>query len=215
MSQAKISRCNRCFHEISWDKTRREQLNTTKPVTPDKQFIHECPKDGSGIVIVAAGFEQQAKEAYDKYLATKSGNTAAAAPTPAAQSTPQTPQQTTSSQDGQAAVAGIMNSQNLDQSVKIAFAEVLRQNQEFMQEYEARFQRMESQITDMTEQVNRLSKTVEDYVTYNPAAYSLTAIFHKLLPLVDMDKLKEQTALDKLESLKEDPTLNDQGNDKQ
>lgn len=208
MSQTKIPRCNRCFHEVSWDKTARERLSTTRPVTPDKQFIHECPKDGNDVVLVAVGFEQQAKEAYDKYIASKEGNTAAAtAATPLPPTVINQNQQPTSAQEGQAAVSAALNSQNLDQTMKIAFAELIRQNQEFMQEYEGRFQRMENQINTLIQQGAALAKTVEDYVTYNPAAYSLTAIFHKLLPLVDMDKLKEQTALEKLESMKEDPTL--------
>ncbi|MDN5844732.1 MAG: hypothetical protein L0H53_00485 [Candidatus Nitrosocosmicus sp.] len=37
-----IPECNRCGAHISWNKDRRAQLNTTRPLTLDNSKIHSC-----------------------------------------------------------------------------------------------------------------------------------------------------------------------------
>lgn len=214
--QVKTARCNRCFHEVSWDKSAREKLNTTRPVTPDKQFIHECPVDGNGNLIVAAGFEQQAKEAYDKYIASKDSG-ASTTSTPSTPSTSIAPSNVTQNQnvdpnqnrpDHQAAISAIMNSTNPEsQGIRVALAEVLNKMEKLMQEQEDWKNKVVNEIYAMDQTVQKLDKVVGEFIRYNPMEYTLRGFMGEIMPHVDWRKFSEKSAMDKLENQKDDPTL--------
>lgn len=214
MSTKNTPVCSRCGYEISWDKTAREAFGTRNPLSPDKTRIHECDYDKDGNLKIKPGFEEQSKKNYEAYLAKKAA--AAGTPMPVQQATQNVVQNPSTEpspiQENQAAVGAVLNSQNLDTSIKAGFAELIRQNQQFIKDQDDRIAQMETAISQMAEFVSRIEKTVGDYVTYNPAAYSLQAIFNKLVPLVDINKLTEQTALEKLEQQKTDPTLEGENN---
>lgn len=189
----KESRCNRCGWLIEWDRPKAEELfGKNKPFEPGTTRAHTCPTVNNTIQI-APGFEAMVAKSQQEYKARQgygSGTNQQVMPSRDIDHN-QTPSNT---QQGEAAVSAIMGNPNVDTSIKIAIAELVRKVEDMKDELRGQYNGLDQWAAGASDTMVRMEKKIDEFIQYNPTERATLRMIEKLLTYLP-EPLAEPKAL--------------------